>query len=319
MKHNKSNKNTFTKSEAKKVREKLRHYGRHYGSFETAAKNILHTRSKKAVEFCKEIGRRLSYSDWLQLSEHERTNFKFLAKVKLNMKDFAASLPSSGYSMGETKVVSAKGLPHGKYDNRRQYARSFGYRARHGEIYAEIPVEYAAKGQSLGGLITIIGQKVRGNIYHCKWLEINQIKKYRPETEVHEENGYGFYYTNEYGTKFYHAATYTDAVKAQKKFIAQYNLYCLHRRISERVQKIKMAVEKMDYKLLCAAVGKKSLERLYCFDDSRAAGNCEAGTLNFFRLCGYNREERATGADIIRRAFTYAPNTLSYMVKIFYK
>lgn len=308
MKHNKSNKNAFTKSEAKKVRE----MSRYCNSYETAAKNILHTRSKKAVEFCKEIERRLSYSDWLQLSEHERTNFEFLAKVRQNMKDFAALLPSSGYSMGETKVVSAKGLPSGKYNNTKEYARSSGYRARHGEIYAKIPVEYAVKGQILGGLITILGKKVRGEIYHCKWLTITSVKKYGQETEVREEKGYGFYHTDEY---FYHTSTYADASALKKT----YKLHCLQQRISKRVQKIKMAVEKMDYDLLRAAVGKKSLERLYSFDDSIAAGNCEAGTLNFFRLCGYDREGKATGADIVRRSFKYAPNTLSYMVKIFYK
>lgn len=310
------------KAEAKKIRDYLS--GNDYRNFngygyeaKSLAWYLFRSKAEDRISLTEKIINRKRWQKWEELSESAKTNFLFIEKVKERLTTFAYILPSSGYAMGEIKKCSALNFT-GTRDLTKEYARSCTWKAKHGTIAAKIPVEYAVKGRSLGGLITIIGQKVRGNIYHCKWLEINQIKKYCEDCKVVEKNGFGFYYIDIYNTKrFYHATTYAEAVAECKKSQTAEKKYKKDRESKKKNAAIWQAVTKKDMKALKMAVGAAKLKKLYNFGDSVNAGNCGAGTLNFFRLCGYDRNESATGSDIISRAFRFAPDTLNYMVKIF--
>ena len=105
----------------------------------------------------------------------------FFEPIKKNAETMARCLPSSGYSMGEYKKITNRlfGLlsPIYKYnpsvitsyDNTQEY-RGGRYKATHGEVRAELPINILAKGEVMDGMITIRTKQIQKRIWKCQWI-----------------------------------------------------------------------------------------------------------------------------------------------------
>lgn len=101
-------------------------------------------------------------------------------KTKLrNWERLAECLPSSGYSMGEEKVITNRLLGEvSRVDCTQEYARSCKYSAKHGCVAVELPISILRRAENADGMITIRGKRVQTSIWKGKWLVFDTHAKY---------------------------------------------------------------------------------------------------------------------------------------------
>lgn len=128
----------------------------------------------------------------------------------LNPISIAEHLPDSGYSMGEVKEVVVLNNVMQSYDNTRQYAGRCTWRAKHGSVAVSLTPKEYKNTKIIGGLVTIIGEKVKKDTYKCKWVKVTG-KGHLPEFVE------GYIYKDYHFTNILELKTHKSRLKFEKQ------------------------------------------------------------------------------------------------------
>ena len=200
---------------------------------------------------------------------HEREKYKnlydtsvrdFCQKlIRVRLKLIAASLPSTGYKMGDLRQVQFANLI-GEYDDREYYSQSCKYKAQHGSVKVNLTLEELRNCQVIGGVVTFVEPGQKGKLKECIWIDSIGVRK-----TFKIERVKGWIYGN------YHHVYKDIAIKYGRD---------IEKRDKERRKEEKQREKRyLEYK----KAQKKAAKCLYSFADSIKAGNCETGTRLFAR------------------------------------
>ena len=154
-------------AEQNELRRKIFEYGRKYSSNGNIAEHFFWDNFGKS-KFVKKTVR--DYYDRkkakIQVTELDLVKKRLCKNVADNC--LSAMLPSSGYSMGEVKIITNRLIGKvGSCDKREYYSRRCSYRPKHGCVEVEFPIRLLAKAESAGSDIIIRKKKVCHNIWIC--------------------------------------------------------------------------------------------------------------------------------------------------------
>lgn len=185
-------------------------------------------------------------------------------RIVIRLQKIAEALPSTGYSMGDIKKAQFATL-EAKSDTRSFYSQSSGYRGseRHGSVIIKFNITELLKLRVIGGLITIVDEKVARRIYKCRTLVRNGTKQH-----------FNIGYEEMFLTSTFHAKSIQEIIEWRKNQAKRLMDERIAKQAQQEFQRHFEAAKMMFYGL------HHSLE----------SGNCEAGSLNFCGDKGLNKE-----------------------------
>ena len=198
---------------------------------------------------------------------------KFIELERLAYEILISNAFSSGYSMGEHRVLVVKNKEKEfrfVKNNCSEYSHSCKYKARHGTVSFDIQLKELLKCQIIGGVVTIKLENKK--ISKCLVLKNISSSKYNSELKFIET----------YTTLDYHGS-YEECLSHRHNIA---NLLIRNRRdkINEDEKK-KIISEKIE-------IAKK---KLFTFQDSLNAGNCRIGTEQFCVANNLDTEKSYSG------------------------
>jgi len=172
----------------------------------------------------------------------------YKAILKDRLEGLAACLPSSGYSMGEFKLITCRHLGIvSSYDATDEYAKSCKFHAKHGRVEVELPVRILSKAEEMDGMITVRGKQIQNRIWKCQWVEFDYTRNGRgiinSDITFHMVSGYVVRYENrrvetyafkngkdntsgvDYNGGWYHTTSLDKARKNLKRFLVEEKYY----------------------------------------------------------------------------------------------
>lgn len=153
--------------EQNKLRKKIFEFGRNYSYNGNIAENVFWKEFGKS-KFVKKTVRDYYNRKKAKIQVTELDRVKTRIKKNVDNNRLAEYLPSSGYSMGELKVISNRLIGQvGRLDNREYYAKSCSYRPKHGLVEVEFPIQLLAKAESADLEIIVRKKKVCNHIWKC--------------------------------------------------------------------------------------------------------------------------------------------------------
>ena len=222
--------------------------------------------------------------------EEDKLHTLKMDALKAKFGDYASSLPSSGYSMGENKEffvqIGTEKISVSKSDCRQYYAKSCKYTPTWGIVKAIMPLSDIKDTFLNGGLITrITGKTKYKNIFHAQYIHW-VYDKYRGKMIVEslKPKWIDCFYTPLY--EGYHGKTIADCQQ-----------YIIDRAPSSEQKKF----ERKNIKK-AAQILKDVLEHEFVYTDSIKSGNCAAGSDAFCRRHNLTRKSTLKGAILLRIA-----------------
>ena len=222
--------------------------------------------------------------------EEDKLHTLKIDALKAKFGDYASSLPSSGYSMGENKEffvqIGTEKISVSKSDCRSYYARSCKYTPTWGKVTVIMPLSEIKDTFLNGRLITrITGKTKYKNIFHAQY--IHWIYKYRRGKMIVESlkpQWIDCFYTPLY--EGYHGLTLADCQQ-----------YIIDRAPSSEQKKFERKNIKKATQIL-----KDVLEHEFVYTDSIKSGNCSAGSDAFCQRHNLTRKSTLKGAILLRIA-----------------
>jgi hypothetical protein len=209
---------------------------------------------------------RLDSKKTLSIREHIWQPYRqILSKI-------AEELPKMGYSMGQyNRVCIKKTNICGYWDNAEEYAKSSKYKAIHGDLRFTLTAKELIKTKIVGALITIINQRIAGDLFSCDWISSKGSKQY---FELIRVPGYIY--------KDYHFQA--SSIKEAKEIVKERRIKLANKAKLEKAEKeINKLAEQMEFNKVFVEL-----------NDSINAGNCLSGTKNFAK--NHNIDLNITGA-----------------------
>jgi len=214
----------------------------------------------------------------------------FCKKLIVNrLNAIAKSLPDDGLSMGSVYDVRFSKIK-GTDDRTKEYSHSCKYRANHNTHTVNLDLQTLLNMQVIGGVATFIYPGQKSNVKKCWWFEG---KGQKSMFEIIKTEG--FIYAG------FHHIIKSEALAGGKRIIE-------NRKIFEKYD-----IEKQKKAKLFEKHYRKALKRQYCFNDSLASGNCEAGTRAFILRCHLNSENKYRGSFLLKIANEKSTSSVHYV------
>lgn len=249
-------------------------------------------------------------------------------KTKLrNWERLAECLPSSGYSMGEEKVITNRLLGEvSRVDCTQEYARSCKYSAKHGCVAVELPISILRRAENADGMITIRGKQVQTSIWKCKWLVFDTHAKYLNGNDsevtyrfvegylVNLADVFGFdFHTGKvcwHGARLFHTENLRFArniLKRHIKDVAESKKYeGRYLKMKQEEEKARLKIERKRQSIIKKLTKNPCLldvfEHEYTYEDSINAGNCHPGTRSFAANNNLELTDKVKGSTLLRLA-----------------
>lgn len=221
--------------------------------------------------------------------EEDKLHTLKMDALKAKFGDYASSLPSSGYSMGENKefvvTIGVEKILVSKSDCRSYYAKSCKYTPTWGIVKAIMPLSDIKDTFLNGGLITrITGKTKYKNIFHAQYIQWDYDKYRGKMIGTLKPKWIDCFYTPLY--EGYHGKT-----------LAACQEYIIYRVPSSEQKKF----ERKNIKK-AAQILKDVLEHEFVYTDSIKSGNCTAGSDAFCQRHNLTRKSTLKGAILLRIA-----------------
>lgn len=254
----------------------------------------------------------------------------YKAILKDRIQGLASCLPSSGYSMGEYKVITCRHLGTvSEADHREYYAKSCSYRPTHGRVEVELPIRLLAKAENMHGMITVRTKQIQNRIWKCQWVVFDYTRNGRgiinSDVTFHMVSGYvvlghrSGIFDNELVDNWYHTETLADArqylarsIKFEKQFAVEQKQKAKARALrakedEKRAKAEARAKAKADKEFAkqVKRVQKSTeladiLQHMYVYQDSIKAGNCVPGTNGFLAAHNLQKTDTRSGEFLLR-------------------
>lgn len=202
-------------------------------------------------------------------------------RIETRLKSIAYCLPDEGYSMGGETIVQF-GKLRGVVDTRQYYAKSCRYRENHGYVRVTLTLDELKNIKCIGGLATYIAPNQRAKVKKCWWYTSKGQKQH---FELIKKNGYIF--------EGFHSITKSGALEGG-------------------LRNIEIAKQKE----IAAKKYAKALRFQYTYQDSIAAGNCEAGTRAFILRCGLKSDKKYRGSFLLKTANEKSSSSVYYVKRM---
>lgn len=337
----------FTKEE-NEIRKEVFDYNRNRRSWDISCVKKFGKR-KVVLRAIEESEKRISNN---QPNPSEFDTFKL--HVSARAYKLAACLPSSGYTMGETRCIESRVLGGvvAVFDMCKEYAGCHNYVARHGNVVVDLPIRLLCHAENLMGLITIRTEQVQDRIWKCQWVVFDYTRTSRgiinSEVKYHLVNGYVVRYEEgrvkysgysgwdlagrNIGAGWYHTTTLAHARKSLAEYLRYEKFYAKFKKWEEGADKRRekadkaaaRAKEKEERQLAKSVdVVKKSnelkdaLSHMYVYQDSINAGNCIPGTDAFLSANNLQKTDTRNGEFLLRisRSSRQYTNVVRIIVK----
>ena len=339
--------NKFTKEE-NAIRKEIFNYNRNRRSWDISCVKKFGKR-KVVLRAIEESEKRIVNN---QPNPSEFELFKQRVAVRANA--LASCLPSSGYSMGETRYVRSRvlGGAVGIFDACEEYARSCKYSAKHGKVAVDLPIRLLCHAENLMGLITIRTKQVQDRIWKCQWVVFDYTRTSRgiinSAVTWHLESGYVVRYEEgrvksrdfsgwelagrNIGAGWYHTTTLADARKSLSEHLRFEKFYAKFKKWEdgadkrrEKADKAAARAREKEEKQLAKSVNvikksnelKDALSHMYVYQDSINAGNCIPGTNAFLAANNLQKSDTRNGEFLLRisRSTRQYTNVVRIIVK----
>ena len=339
--------NKFTKEE-NAIRKEVFNYNRNRRSWDISCVKKFGKR-KVVLRAIEESEKRIVNN---QPNPSEFELFKQRVAVRANA--LASCLPSSGYSMGETRCIKSRVLGGvvGGVDMCKEYAGCHNYVARHGNVVVDLPIRLLCHAENLMGLITIRTEQVQDRIWKCQWVVFDYTLTSRgiinSEVKYHLVNGYVVRYEEgrvkyrdysgwelagrSIGAGWYHTTTLAFARKKLAEHLRYEKFYAKFKKWEEDADKRREKADKAaarakekEEKQLAKSVDvvkksnelKDALSHMYVYQDSINAGNCIPGTNAFLAANNLQKTDTRNGEFLLRisRSTRQYTNVVRIIVK----
>ena len=254
----------------------------------------------------------------------------YKAILKDRIQGLASCLPSSGYSMGEYKVITCRHLGTvSEADHREYYAKSCSYRPTHGRVEVELPIRLIAKAENMHGMITVRTKQIQNRIWKAQWVVFDYTRNGRgiinSDITFHMVSGYvaqgsrAGILNDELVENWYHTETLADArqylarnAKFEKQFAVEQKQKAKARAIrakedEKRAKAEARAKAKADKEFAkqVKRVEKSTeladiLQHMYVYQDSIKAGKCVPGTNGFLEAHNLQKTDTRSGEFLLR-------------------